>query len=72
MIAIADTVKEEAEATIQILKDMGLNVVLLTGDNNKTAQAIARQVSEMILILVIITFRHKRTTNVRICWNRFC
>ena len=49
MIAIADTVKEEAKETVDILKYLGLNVVLLTGDNNKTAQAIARQVCEGII-----------------------
>ena len=50
MIAIADTVKNEAKATVEILQNMGLNVVLLTGDNNKTAQAIASQVNILLQI----------------------
>ncbi|TRY98762.1 hypothetical protein DNTS_025499 [Danionella cerebrum] len=44
MVAIADTVKPEAEMAVHILSSMGLEVVLMTGDNSKTARAIAAQV----------------------------
>lgn len=44
VIAIADKVKETSRQAIQALQAMGLEVVMLTGDNEKTAQAIAREV----------------------------
>ncbi|XP_048196553.1 copper-transporting ATPase 2-like [Perognathus longimembris pacificus] len=44
MIAIADAVKSEAALAVHTLKSMGVDVVLITGDNRKTARAIATQV----------------------------
>lgn len=44
VIAIADQVKPSSQTAIQALHQMGLEVVMLTGDNAKTAQAIAEQV----------------------------
>ncbi|HEL1608324.1 TPA: copper-translocating P-type ATPase [Streptococcus suis] len=44
VIAIADKVKETSRQAIQALQAMGLEVVMLTGDNEKTAQAIAKEV----------------------------
>jgi Cu+-exporting ATPase len=42
LIGIADTVKESSAPTVRALKRMGLNVVMLTGDNERTAKVIAR------------------------------
>lgn len=44
MIAVADVVKQSSKQAIAQLKNMGIQVVMLTGDNRRTAQAIGRQV----------------------------
>ncbi len=44
LIAIADEVKEDSEEAISRLKDQGLRVVMLTGDNSTTGQAIGKKV----------------------------
>ena len=43
VIAVADTVKADSPAAIRGMREMGLRVVMLTGDNQKTAAAIARE-----------------------------
>jgi heavy metal translocating P-type ATPase len=44
LIALADTLKEDARETVTALKDQGRQPVLLTGDNERTARAIAHEV----------------------------
>ena len=44
LIAVADTLKQYSVEAVKTLQKMGLEVVMLTGDNERTAKAIARQV----------------------------
>jgi len=43
LLAVADPLKEEAPAVVRALKELGIQVALLSGDNRRTAEAIARQ-----------------------------
>ena len=43
IIAVADVIKEDSPAAIAALRNMGIRVVMLTGDNERTARAIGRQ-----------------------------
>ena len=43
IIAVADTIKEDSPRAIKELQNMGIRVVMLTGDNQRTADAIGRQ-----------------------------
>ena len=44
IIAVADTVKDTAKQAVSELQNMNIEVVMLTGDNKQTAQAIAQEV----------------------------
>jgi Cu+-exporting ATPase len=44
IIAVADTLKENSKEAVEALRRMGLEVIMLTGDNERTARAIARQI----------------------------
>ena len=43
MIAVADTVKDDSRSAIAEMKRQGLKVVMITGDNERTARAIGDQ-----------------------------
>jgi P-type Cu+ transporter len=54
LVAVADAVREESKEAVELLQLMGLEVVMLTGDNGRTAGAIARELDvERVLAEVV-------------------
>jgi heavy metal translocating P-type ATPase len=54
IIAVADPIKETTPAAIRALHDLGLKVAMITGDNARTAQAIARQLGIDVVIAEVL------------------
>lgn len=54
LIAVADTVKENAAEVVQELKDMGLKVYMITGDNRQVAKAIGDQVGISYILAEVL------------------
>ncbi len=54
IIAVADTVKENSKKAIEKLHEMGIKVAMVTGDNKKTADAIAKEVGIDIVVSEVL------------------
>ncbi|MDY6959840.1 MAG: HAD-IC family P-type ATPase, partial [Halobacteriota archaeon] len=54
VIAVADTLKETTSDAIDELKNAGLNVIMLTGDNERTARAIAKKIKIENLLFEVL------------------
>ncbi len=54
IVAVADTIKDTSRAAIRRLQDMGINVIMMTGDNQRTADAIGKEVGVNSVIAEVL------------------
>ncbi len=63
IIAVADTLKDESVAAVKALQSLGLEVVMMTGDNRRTGEAIAAQAGIMRVLAEVLP--EEKADNVR-------
>src|SRR6478736_4353718 len=61
IIAIADTIKEGAKETVKTLKNKGVEVIMLTGDNERTAKAVASNIDIDRVIAQVLPYQKEET-----------
>ncbi|AII14393.1 copper-translocating P-type ATPase [Campylobacter iguaniorum] len=65
-IAISDTIKEDAKQTIEALKELGITPVMLTGDNQKTANLVAQSLGiEKVIAGVLPSDKYKAINELK-------
>jgi Cu+-exporting ATPase len=66
LLAVADPIKETTPGALRELQSLGLKVLMLTGDNERTAQAVARKLGiDQVEAGVAPTDKHERVTQLR-------
>jgi P-type Cu+ transporter len=63
IIAIADTIKEGAKETIKALKNNGIEVIMLTGDNERTAKAVASKIDIDRVIAQVLPYQKEEVVS---------
>ena len=61
VVAVADTPKPTSAAAVQAFKDMGIDVVMLTGDNRRTAEAVGRQLGVTRVVAEVLPQDKEKT-----------
>ena len=72
IIAVADVIKEDSPKAVKELQDMGIDVVMLTGDNEKTAKAIGKQVGVDSVIAEVLPDEKERVVRKLKADNKVC
>lgn len=63
LIAVADTIKETAREGVEVLQKLGIDVIMITGDNQQTARAIANKVGITHILSEVLP--HQKEAEVR-------
>lgn len=72
IIAVADVIKDDSPRAIKELQDMGIHVVMLTGDNEKTAQAIGKKAGVNQVIAGVLPDEKEKVVSVFKQYGKVC
>ena len=71
IIAVADTIKSSSKEAVKKLKQMGIKIIMLTGDNKKTAEIIAEQIGiDEVISEVLPENKNKEITRLQQAGNK--
>lgn len=72
IIAVADVIKDDSPRAIKELQDMGIHVVMLTGDNERTAQAIGKKAGVNQVIAGVLPDRKEKVVSAFKQYGKVC
>ena len=72
IIAVADVIKDDSPRAIKELQDMGIHVVMLTGDNERTAQAIGKKAGVNQVIAGVLPDEKKKVVSAFKQYGKVC
>ena len=71
LVAVADTIKDTSREAVRRLQDMGIEVIMMTGDNRRAAQAIGKEVGvDAVIAEVLPEGKAEEVKKLQATWQK--